>query len=246
MRILLTRPKAEAEAMQALLTADGHEVTLAPLLAIALEDIPIDTVAGASGLIATSRNALKALARAPALPIARAKPLFTVGPATSEFARSLGFHDIRQGTGTAASLVPLISANRDGFGRSPLVHLAGDHTAFDLETALRGLGQQVSQVRAYRQVAAESLSPDVIAKASNGGLDAVVLMSPRTARIWSGLVKAYGIEDISRKMTHVCLSGAVAEGIGFSPKPPIAIAVQPQASEIVALIARLAENRASE
>jgi uroporphyrinogen-III synthase len=246
MRILITRPVAEAEGMKALLAAAGHEVDIAPLLEIALADIPGETVRDAAGLIATSRNGLRALERAGSLDAARLKPLFTVGPATSALARAQGFADIREGAGKAAGLVPLIERARIEFRGRTLVHLAGEHVAFDLKSALEPIGQPVLIVTAYRQVAAKSLTGNVLAGLSQGEFDTIILMSPRTARVWSDLAKASGIEEISRKMTHVCLSPAVAEGIGLDPKPPLAIARQPNGEEIVALIHRLANSPRTE
>ena len=83
----------------------GHEATVEPLLSVSFEggdDLDLD---GVQALIATSRNALRALKSSPALGQARKLPLFAVGKATAAEARALGFETVVTGAGTAQELV---------------------------------------------------------------------------------------------------------------------------------------------
>ena len=86
----------------------AHEAVVEPLLSLSFEDAEAVDLDGAQALIATSRNALRALKEtsgAPVLAEARQLPLFAVGRATAAEARTLGFETVVTGAGTAAELV---------------------------------------------------------------------------------------------------------------------------------------------
>ena len=87
---------------------------------------------GVQGLIATSRNALRGLARNGTFEAGEAPPTFCVGEGTAGFARELGFVQVVAGKGAAKDLIPLITystAPDDG----ALLYITGQHLAFDLE-----------------------------------------------------------------------------------------------------------------
>lgn len=243
MHVLITRPERDAADLRSRIEALGCRVTLAPLLAI--EYLPIDSaaLAGAGGFVATSRNGLRALAQSPALPAATGLPIFVVGPATATLAREVGFSTVIEGSGTAEGLAPCIVATAPA-ARGALIHLAGDHLAFDLAGALDAHGIKLKAIAAYRSVAAKTLDASVSDWLVAGQLDAVVLMSPRSARTWSTLIDALPVNADVSKVTHICLSPAVAQGLGALRQTtravPIKIANQPTSEEIVALVYRLA------
>ena len=239
MHVLITRPERDAADLKARIEALGCRVTLAPLLDIELLDVAAGTIDAASAIVVTSRNGLRALAKSPALDQARSLLVFAVGDATATLARGMGFERIVEGQGTAASLVPLI-VEHASTQTGAIVHLAGDHTAFDLAGALLANGIPLKTVEAYRAVACKTLLEPVPALLAEGAVDAVILMSPRTARTWSDLTQALPRKTDFTKVTHICLSHAVAEGL-HSPAPvPIEVASQPNSGEIVALVYRLA------
>ena len=241
MHVLVTRSEADAAEIKAALEALGHEVTVEPLLAI--ETMPIDAGAfeGARGVIATSRNGLRALAESAALAQAAKLPIFTVGPATSGLARELGFQRIIAGEGAASDLIPLILGCEPG-ARGPLVHVAGEEVAFDLAAELERRGIGVRKLTAYRTTAAPSLSPQAAQAIARGSLDAVILMSPRTAAIFAALVGKAGLSEPAGRLTYVCLSANVAAALkGLAPSR-INIAVTPNSSAILDAVGRVATH----
>lgn len=239
MHVLLTRPERDAAALKDRIEALGCRVSLAPLLDIRFQSIAADALAGATGIVATSRNGLNALALADALELARTLPVFAVGPATAQRAHELGFATVIAGAGTAAELVPIIAAHpRSEAGG--LVHLAGDHLAFDLAGALRDRGIALKAIPAYASVAAETLPEDIIRDLSAGAIDAVVLMSPRSAKTWVRLTDAPRLKTALPDITHICLSGAVAEALSGIPALTPVIADNPNADAVVTAVYRLA------
>ncbi len=130
MRVLITRPRAEAAVLAADLAARGHEVTIEPLLTI--EPLPgvVAALAGAQAIVLTSANAV------PALPATGVRlPVFAVGAATARAARAHGCEEVHAAAGDAQSLARLIGAHcRPAAG--PLLHLAGAEVRPGLAEAL--------------------------------------------------------------------------------------------------------------
>ena len=69
MHVLITRPVADARELMARIAALGCRVSAAPLLNIVHEPISAEAFDGVAGFIATSRNAIAALAASPALAV---------------------------------------------------------------------------------------------------------------------------------------------------------------------------------
>lgn len=236
MRLLLTRPETQPDALKAALIAAGHQVMPAPLLAIKFLN-PLPSLVGAQALIATSRNGLRALAAAPIGEVVLALPLYAVGPATAELGRSLGFRTVVEGPAGAADLVPLIRERAEP-AAGPLVHLAGGTLAFDLKGALESHGLQVRQETVYRARPASRLDPGVADALRAGQVDGVILMSPRTAKVYAQLVSAEGLSGAVRTIVHYCLSDAVARELIPLGTVRQEVARSPNSQEMLALIAR--------
>lgn len=242
MRVLITRPEADAHDLKASIEALGWQTMLAPLLTIELLPIASDALDGVTALIATSRNGLRALAASDAaLAAARGKPIFTVGPATTDMAQSLGFTQITEGPGTGEELAAVIAGANLGVN-DRLLHLAADHIAFDLEAALATHGIAVKKLVAYRSVAADTLPDEVNAALIAGTLDAVVLMSPRAARTWRHCTSALTPHADLTKPTYICLSENVANALGPSFSKVTRVAEAPNFKHLCALLYRLADE----
>ncbi|PPC80662.1 MAG: uroporphyrinogen III synthase [Hyphomicrobium sp.] len=212
MHVLITRPKADAQDLKQRIEALGCAVSIAPLIEIAWLPIATDALNNSVGIIATSRNALAALENSEALGCAQKLPLYAVGNATAQVAHRLGFENVITGAGTAADLVPqIVAQNRSKSGA--LIHLAGDHLAFDLKSALSKENIQLQQITVYRSIAAPSLPSKVIEDLACGAIDAVVLMSPRTAQTWCELMTKLALQVNTAGLTYICLSEAVANAL---------------------------------
>jgi len=234
MRLLVTRPEPDAEAQAEALAARGHEPVLAPLLTIEFaEDVPLD-LKGARALIVTSRNALRAAASHPELSRALRLPLIAVGEATASTAAELGFTVAVTGPGTGAALVELIR-RRFSPDAGPLVHLSGETVAFDLKSALAKEGFSLRQSVLYRAVPAPELPEQALSLLRSGRLDGVILMSPRTAAIFTRLVLQNETVTQVARLRCYCLSVAVARGV--EPiKARVSVALRPRDEDILALI----------
>jgi uroporphyrinogen-III synthase len=239
MRLLVTRPEPDALKLSGLLEEAGHEAVVEPMLSLSFDGgDPVD-LDGAQALIATSRNALRALKVSPqgssALAEARHLPLFAVGKATAAEARALGFETVVTGAGTAAELVAHIVSVVDP-ANGVLVHLAGDTLAHDLAGDLETHGFRVRQPVVYRLVPATAFSDRAVDELVAHAIDGVLLMSPRTAAIYAALVAKHGLVETVRTLPHFCLSDAIARRLAPLGPVPTRVAEAPRLEELLALV----------
>jgi uroporphyrinogen-III synthase len=241
MRLLVTRPKADAVELQAHLMARGHSVKIAPVLDVDFTTAdPID-LTDVQALIATSKNGLRALARDSVFDQARALTVYAVGPGTAATAKALGFQRIYKGPRNAGELVQVIAETAD-VNAGSLLHLAGDRLAHDVAGDLSGLGFHVLAPIVYRMLPAADLAPSVVADLEREELDGVILLSPQTAHIWCALVRARDLASVSRSVLHLCLSPAVAAALAPLGRVPVAVAKEPNLDEMLAAIDAAAAN----
>ncbi len=207
MRLLVTRPEPDASAFAEELRGLGHEPVLQPLLEFQRLDFDLDPIHGAQAIVITSGNSLRALEGSSAADVAGAG-LYCVGEETARRAREMGFKNLLATADTAERLAAKIaaSARKD----QPIVHLTGEHQAFDLAGALEREGFPIITVRVYSMEACRAFSPGTEAMLKAGGIDGVILMSPRTAEIYVSLCHRHGLIDCAKSPEYFCLSESVA------------------------------------
>ncbi len=235
MRLLVTRAEPDAIKLRAKLESMGHEATVEPLLSVDYVENPAIDLDGVQALIATSRNALRALRNLPVRREAVGLPLFAVGKATAEEARALGFSTVITGAGNAQALMNHIVSVVDP-AAGLLMHLAGDRLAGDLAGDLEAQGFRVVEVVVYRTIAARGFSSDTLEQLAMGEIEGVILLSPHTATVYASLVKKSGLVRYVDGMTHFCLSQAVAKRLEPLGKLRVEVAAEPSLRQVLALI----------
>ena len=237
MRLLVTRAAADAVRLAERLEAHGHEVVLEPLITI----VPLSFTLPSGPIAAfvlTSRHAAWPLAASAANMVtanaAVRRPVCCVGAATAAAARAAGLGNVVAARGDAAALVARLADTIDP-AAGALVHVRGRHVTAGLADTLRGRGFRVDEVIAYEAEAATSLSPRTRAALRDGALDGVLLMSPRTARIFARLVADAGLGGAAAGTTAYCLSKAVADALDGLAMP-IAIAGRPDLESLLGLV----------
>lgn len=235
MHVLVTRPEPDSLKLVGLLQKRGHEATAAPLSSLVPLGIDADSLEGVTALIATSRNALRSLVGSDALALARRLTVFAVGSGTAEEARRMGFARVVKGPGTAADLGPLIASMVDP-AEEILLHLAGDRVAVDIAAELAETGIRVESRTVYRMEPAGRLPANAVSAIAAGDIDAVMLMSPDAAVIWSRLVGIHRLSDRVREIVHLCLSDAVSRRLSALGELEIHVASRPSLEEMLALV----------
>lgn len=235
MRVLVTRPEPDALKLKGLLEARGHQASVEPLMRTAFYEFDPEGLEGVTGIIATSRNALRALRGSSALRRARNIRVYAVGAATAEEARRLGFGQIVKGPGTADALVPIIASTMET-SEEILLHLRGNRVSSDIRGDLEALGYRVTEAIVYRMEAAETLSESTRDDIADGSIEAVMLMSPETAAIYVRLITRFGLKDMCHQLVHLCLSDQVALRLKALGDIPIEIATEATMEEMLILV----------
>lgn len=234
MRLLVTRPRSEAERTAAILRAKGHTVVIAPLLRIeAVPDADIGTGPWAA-IVVTSANAGPAIAAHLRFPMLRTLPVFAVGRRSAEAMRDAGFAEVTSADGDVGDLARLV-AERLPRGAA-LLYLAGAERAGDIAGDLAARGFAVDTAVVYRAIAATNFAPDAF-QAITYGIDGVLHYSPRSAAAYVAAARAGGLVAAAVvKPAQFCLSAAVAEPLAQAGATDIRIAPQPTEAALIALI----------
>jgi uroporphyrinogen-III synthase len=237
-RLLLTRPEADAQRTAAALRAQGHDVLIAPLIRI---EPVADAKLGAgpwAAILITSANAAHAIA---AHAIAahsrvtqlRALPVFAVGQRSAEAMIAAGFADVTSADGNVGDLARRVAERMKP--AAALLYLAGEERSGDLagELAVRGFAVETAVV--YRAIAVTSL-PHAAADALAGGIDGVLHFSRRSAEAYVAAARNAGMLAGALKPAHFCLSSQVAEPLAQAGAAVVRIAPQPTEAALIALI----------
>jgi uroporphyrinogen-III synthase len=232
MKLLVTRPAADAAALADQLRAAGHEVLLDPIIEIRERaDAALD-LDGITGLLFTSANGIRAFV---ALSPRRDLAVYAVGDHTATAARAAGFVTIESADGDVEALARLVRERRkpeDGV----LLHISGTVTAGELAGTLGEAGYTVRQAALYEAEPAASLAESTRAAIAAGTLDGVLLFSPRTARHFAALIDRAALGTEVGALTAWCLSKPVAEALAPLSLCAVEIAPKPTLEALLALI----------
>jgi uroporphyrinogen-III synthase len=231
-RLLLTRPREDSEPLAARLAEMGHETLIEPLLIVrALENVTID-VEGVQAILLTSANGARALANRP---VDRAIPVLAVGDATAEAAAAAGFTHIVSAGGRAEDLAILATSSLPP-AEGAVLHVTGRHVAGDLAGRLEAAGFEVRRAVLYQAEAVQAFSELCKSALKSGSLDAALLFSPRTARVFSGLIEAEALDTAVGRLDIYALSQAVADAANGPAWRRILVAARPTQDDLLDLL----------
>jgi len=228
MRLLVTRPEADAARTAEALRARGHEVLAAPLLRV--ESIDADFGERFDAVLMTSANAARVIASHPRAAELIRLPVFTVGDRSAEVARAAGFARVESADGALADLVRLVASRCPRGAR--LIYLAGEDRAGDPGGELGAQGFVVETAAVYRAVAVEELPPEIVRVPRDG----VLHYSRRSAATLLRLAEPAGALGAILGLAHYCLSDDVAAPLRHAGATRIAVAAAPTESALWALL----------
>lgn len=206
MKVLITRPRPDAEAFAALCRKAGLETVIAPLMEVVIRRAPV-SLEGVGAIAVTSANGVRAFA---ANSSERDLPVFAVGESTAAAAAAAGFETVHAAGGDVKALAALIGDNAARLDGAVL-HPAGARLAGDLVAALDGLGVPARRVTLYETREAEDLTePAATALMGEPPVDWAAFFSPRSAALFVRLATAAGLADRLTRVRAACLSEAVA------------------------------------
>jgi uroporphyrinogen-III synthase len=230
---LITRPVAGAEALAAAVAAAGFIPILAPLLEI-VPHLPVvfpDTT-GVQALLFTSATAVRLFAQA--VPV-RTLPAYTVGDATAAAAALAGFASVISAHGDGATLARLAAARLDpAHGR--VVHVSGEHLAFDACAALARQGFTTERRVLYASRPVSSLPEEAVRALLAGEVAAVLFFSARTATTFAKLVAGTPLVPACKACVALGLSQAVCAPVAHLPWTSILSPSTPTTEFLLALL----------
>ena len=231
MHALITRPLEDAKPLADLLRTRGVDCVVEPLLEIAPKpDAEID-LDGVQALLFTSANGVRAFAAHSAR---RDLKVLTVGEGSAEAARAAGFSDVTAAGGDVDALAALVTSQLSPEGGA-LFHGAASVLAGDLQGKLEAAGFALRRAVLYEAKAATAFSPETRMNLALGGIDMVLLFSPRTARTFAELWRKAEQPSL-HKTAALCLSGAVAREIAELSWQRIETAALPDQESMLALV----------
>jgi uroporphyrinogen-III synthase len=228
MRILVTRPLEDGEAIAETLRAMGHQPLLAPLLRTDFHDGPEPDFAGVQAILASSANGIRALTRRTAR---RDLPIFAVGPQTADEAQRAGFIEVRNADGDAKALAEA-TMRWTAPDKGALLHVCGEEAPGTLGDTLAGHGFTVRRCALYAVHAARQLPAEVQAALEERALDAALFFSPRSARVFCELAEGLPLAGLAA----FCISPVTAKVLKESVFSQVAVASQPNQAALLALL----------
>lgn len=236
MRVLVTRPRPDAEAFAAELRARGHEVRIEPLFEVVEHaDGEVD-LTGMQALLFTSANGVRAFcsALAPVSPAALDLKVFAVGDASARTALDFGFANVESAGGDVTDLTALVARRLDP-AAGGVFHAAGSKVAGDLKGGLDAAGFVFRRSVLYETIEREALSPETQAAFRQRDFQVVTFFSPRTAKSFVRLVQDAGLTDVLDGVTAVCLSAAVEETLKPLRWRSLSVAARPTQADLLTL-----------
>ena len=232
MRLLVTRPKEDADTLAGTLRASGHSAVVAPIMEVRPREGPMLPLRGIQAVLATSANGVRALAGRTER---RDITLYAVGPQTAEAAERAGFEVIYNAQGDAAALADFVAAHADPT-KGALLHAAGEETAGRLSQSLQTRGFTVESQVLYGAYPVETLPEAASNALRDGVLDGVLLFSPRSAKSFTALVTDAGYAPVCAKLTAFCISAATAAALTPLTFERMAVAGAPNQDAMLALL----------
>jgi uroporphyrinogen-III synthase len=228
MRILVTRPLEDGQAIAARLAQMGHVALLAPLLEPHFQDGPEPALDDVQAILATSANGIRALVRRTAR---RDISVFAVGPQTTEEARAAGFADVRNADGDSRMLAEAVALWTTP-EKGALLHVCGVDAPGTLVESLIQRGFTARRAPLYGIEAATALPADARRALEQGAVDAVIFFSPVSAKIF--LDVCAGIPTPS--LIALCISPATANVLPPGAFAEVRTAAAPNQTALLALV----------
>jgi uroporphyrinogen-III synthase len=227
LKIWITRAQPGADATAERVRALGHEPIVAPLLAVKpVRDAEIN-LAGVAALAFTSANGVRAFAD---LSGERSLRVFAVGAATAQAARAAGFKLVLSADGDVDALAEGIGQRRFEL-RGAVLHPGAAEQAGDLVAALQRQGVEARGLVLYETTPVK-LAADAATQLVRA--DAVLLHSPKAARVLAGVLKAHP----APQLRALGLSKAVVKPLSRAKVGPRTFPSMPLEAALLNLIDR--------
>lgn len=227
---MITRPEPGASETAARVAALGFQPIVAPLLAISPLPTPLPSSGQVQAILVTSRNAIQALPASH-----RHLPLFAVGDATAQRARSAGFDRVASADGDAAALADLVARTVIAHA-GPLLLATGRLQGNPLAADLRRRGFAVVRRVVYAAEPVPALPAAAGAALSAGTVRAAMFFSAETARTCVHLLQGAALHEAVRTVDALAIGRPAAVALEALPWRRVRVAARPGQDAMLALL----------
>ena len=224
-KILLTRPREDSEILAREIAVQGYNPVIEPMMEIINLPVILPDLKKFSGLVFTSANGVRAFGK---ISSDRTLPVYAVGEATADETTRAGFKTAHNCGGTLESLNSYLAQHQI----TNVLHLSGTHIAGNVIAG----GAPVPRLALYEGRAAESISPALAELLKKGDIAKILFYSPRTAKIFTNLVKKHDMATNIGVCTALCLSDSVVNFLSDLPWKKIEVAAAPDRAHILRLL----------
>jgi len=222
--VWITRTQPSAQQTADAFERAGFRTLIAPLLTVEYETNR-EAIPDKSVLIFTSQNGVRAFCAGQSC---RDYPVFTVGDATAQLARQMGFSVVRSAGGTSDDIAPLIAQSalkQAQYLHMPYLHISGRHVRGTVSQDLRAAGFKAER-RIYYRSASVQVMPDIdVTKA-----DIAAFFSPLAAQTLALLSPQI------RHLKAASISAATDEALGTLEFKQRCIARAPTVKSLIAAL----------
>ena len=239
--IISIRPQPDADLDVAALARRNVPALACPLMAptylASLADLDVTRFAG---VIFTSRHAVDGFAGGVVGSAWQDLPAYCVGRATARRAAQAGFTRTITGHGGGRGLVPLIRDDSPVMS-TPLLWPSAAQISFDMVAELAP-DIDVRRVPVYEMEPVDGLSPPVLAALQTSQLGGVIMMSARSAVLFTEALDASGFAGERHNITVIAGSQAIADAAGNEWKDCL-VARRPTRARLLAIASLLYHHR---
>ncbi len=228
--ILLTRPLLDSLDTRYALKKYGYKVYIEPILTLRylhpnISEYEFDIV------ISTSKNSVKAFSN-----IYKVDDLsiVTVGNATMQTAKDLGFAEVISADGSTDDLISLI---KKLYSREvKFLYIRGQEISCDLKKKLFDAGFNMKEVILYKMIAKKNLSHRCKNLLSTSKVNGIIFLSAHTARIFCSLILKSQLSDIMNNMVAYVMSKNIADNLKTIKWKKILISRLPTKESLIDII----------
>ena len=199
----------DAEILSNDLKKIGIKSSIFPIFDLIYLDPMLPNIDEFSYIITSSRNGVRSFAKKF---LERDLTIYVVGEGSAQEAKKYGFKNIILGNNNIKELCRKINlnVNKDS---GKLLYVSGKYQSYDVVRDLRVNGYKIENLVLYDLNPHSYLTEGVLKKLEDGIINGVVFFSPRSATVFSYLLKKARKDNITKRLRAFCLSKKIAEKV---------------------------------
>lgn len=222
--VLVTRPMEDAGLLAKFLEEKGYKVVCTPFLKVVFHDKLLNDLEHYSGLIFTSRNAVRSFCHNEKN---RLLPVYTVGDATQDLALELGFKDVQSASGSVRDLKAILPSHK---ADNPLLYICGAHISHDLSA------EGIQSETLYRTEKIDKIDKNTFNMIKEGVFSDILFFSTRTAEAFVNFILKNQLEQGVAHTKALCLGASMIKSLSVLPWKSVEVAKSPDRESVLALL----------